>query len=91
MPGVPSGVDWTPLWYKELTIRAAYAYGPERRADGTRDTFEVALDLMRTWAPRLVPLVGRPHELAEYREAFAAAINTGNSRTVKAVFAIHGR
>ena len=91
MPGIPSGVDWTPLWYKELTIRAAYAYGPERRADGTRETFEIALDLMRTWAPRLVPLVGRPHELAEYREAFAAAINTRNSRAVKTVFAIHGR
>ncbi|MCH7721699.1 MAG: alcohol dehydrogenase catalytic domain-containing protein, partial [Planctomycetes bacterium] len=29
MPGTPSGVDWTPMWYKELTVRAAYAYGPE--------------------------------------------------------------
>lgn len=30
MPGIPSGIDWTAIWYKELKLQAAYAYGPER-------------------------------------------------------------
>ena len=88
MPGVPSGVDWTPLWFKELTIHAAYAYGPERYADGTRETFEIAIDLMRDWADRLMPLVGTPFELADHRAALACALNIGRSKAVKTVFVI---
>lgn len=89
MPGIPTGVDWTPLWYKELTIHAAYAYGPERCADGSRETFDIALDLMRTWGPELAPLVGTPYELTDYRAAFAAALNTGTSKAIKTVFAVN--
>ncbi len=90
MPGVPRGVDWTPMWYKELTVHAAYAYGPERCADGVRDTFDVALGHMREWGARLAPLVGRPFALADYRAALSAALNTGRSKVVKTVFAVHG-
>ncbi len=89
MPGVPRGVDWTPMWFKELTVLAAYAYGPERQADGTRDTFEVAIDLMSTWGANLAKLVGPPFALTDFRAAFASALNTGRSRTVKTVFAVN--
>ena len=67
----------------------AYAYGPERQADGTRDTFEVAIDLMSTWGAKLAKLVGPPFALADFRRAFASALNTGQSRTVKTVFAVN--
>ncbi len=89
MPGIPSGVDWTPLWFKELTIRAAYAYGPERYAGKACETFDVANDLMSRWGPKLAKLVGPPHALTDYRAAFAAAIDTGHSRVVKTVFEIN--
>jgi threonine dehydrogenase-like Zn-dependent dehydrogenase len=89
MPGVPRGVDWTPLWFKELTIRAAYAYGPERCPDGERETLDIALDLVRDLGPKLAPLVGPPFELADYRAAFASALNTGKSRAVKTVFVLN--
>ena len=88
MPGIPSGVDWTPLWFKELTIRAAYAYGPERCADGKRETFEIAIELAQQWAPKLEPLVGNPYSLKDYRSAFAAALNTRKSGAFKTVFGI---
>ncbi len=88
MPGMPSGVDWTPLWFKELTIHATYAYGPERYADGARETFDIAIDLMRTWGAKLAMLVGPPHELADYRAAFASAIDPRQSGVVKTVFAL---
>lgn len=86
MPGIPSGVDWTPVWYKELSIHAAYAYGREGDDQGSRTTFDVAIELMRTWGIRLAPLVGAPFELSEYRGAFAAAMDTGRSGIVKTVF-----
>lgn len=89
MPGAPWGVDWTPIWFKEMTIRAAYAYGPERCADGEKETFLLAIDLMRAWGPRLAALVGPPHELGDYRAAIASALHTGRSGVAKTVFAIN--
>lgn len=88
MPGVPRGVDWTPMWYKELTVHAAYAYGPQRWAGGVRDTFEVAIELLGDAKSRIAPLVGEPFTLADFRAAFASALNTSESGTVKTVFAI---
>jgi len=90
MPGIPRGVDWTAMWFKELTVHAAYAYGPEHCADGEKETFHLAIELMRTWGPRLAALVGPPHDLHDYRAAIASALNTGRSGVVKTVFAING-
>lgn len=87
MPGTPFGVDWTPMWFKELTVCASYAYGPENRPSGQQDTFELAIDLMKEWAPRLESLVGKPHAIADYRAAFASALRTGHSGVAKTVFA----
>lgn len=89
MPGIPSGVDWTPLWYKELTIRAAYAYGSEHHGGDQRDTFDIAIDLMRSWGKRLAPLVGKTHVLSDYRAAIRSALDTGRSGVVKSVFAVN--
>ncbi len=87
MPGAPAAIDWTPLWFKELTVRAAYAYGPERRPDGVRDTFEIAIDLMQSLGPKLTPLVGSPFELGDYQAALRSALNTGTSGVVKTIIA----
>jgi threonine dehydrogenase-like Zn-dependent dehydrogenase len=89
MPAIPRGIDWTPLWYKELTLHAAYAYGRESSDDHRRETFDMAFDLMRTWAQKLIPLTGMPFALTRYREAFACALKTGQSAAVKTLFAIN--
>ncbi len=86
MPGMPRGVDWTPIWFKELTVQAAYAYGREG-ARGGRDTFEVALELMKDRAPRFAKLVGTPFPLRQYRAAIQQALSTGRSKVVKTVVA----
>ena len=94
MPGVPSNIDWTAIWYKELSLHAAYAYGVER-PDGTqttrsrpRHTCERALELLKTWGDRLERLVGEPFALSDYRDALRAALFTGRSGAVKTVFQI---
>ncbi|MCG3129601.1 MAG: D-arabitol-phosphate dehydrogenase [Phycisphaerae bacterium] len=88
MPSIPSGVDWTPLWFKELTLKATYAYGPERIGERTCDTFEIAIELFRTWGPRLTPMLSRPFELADYTAALGCAADTGRSGAAKTVFRI---
>lgn len=89
MPGIPRGVDLTPLWFKELTVHAAYAYGREDRPGGVCDTFDVAIELMGQWGDKLKHLVGPAFALQDYRKALAAAINTGASRSVKTVFCVN--
>jgi len=85
MPGIPRRVDWTPMWFEELTVRSSYAYGREDHHGKTRDTFEIALELMTTWGDKLARLVGPPHALEDYRAALAAALATGRSGAVKTV------
>ena len=46
---------------------------------------------MKTWGPKLAPLVGRPYELEDYRAAFATALNAGKSRAVKTIFKVNPR
>jgi threonine dehydrogenase-like Zn-dependent dehydrogenase len=84
MPGIPAGVDWTPLWYKELTLSAAYAYGVE--GPDRRPTFELTLERLGPIADQAAALVGEPFALTDYRAAFRAALDTGTSGTVKTVF-----
>ncbi len=88
MPGIPHGVDWTAIWFKELNVHAAYAYGPEHHAGGVKDTILLAIELMREWGARLADLVGPPYDLRDYRAAIASALHAGRSGVVKTVFAI---
>jgi threonine dehydrogenase-like Zn-dependent dehydrogenase len=87
MPGIPSGVDWTTIWFKELTVHAAYAYGQEQ-VTGARSTFELSLELLCEHGARLRPLVGEPFELRDYRRAVDTALHAGASRSVKTVFRV---
>lgn len=90
MPGVPRGVDWTPMWFKELTVHAAYAYGPERWAGGKRETFDLTIELMAKSSANLAALVGEPFALADFRAAFRSALNTSVAGAVKTIFRING-
>lgn len=88
MPAIPKNVDWTSIWYKELNVRAAYAYGTEQRAGRRVTTFALALELLAQIGTELRPLLGQPFALSEYREAVRAALNTRESRSVKTVFRV---
>ncbi len=93
MPGIPSNIDWTAIWYKELSVHAAYAYGPEQVIDDAGkprrvQTWDLAVEMLSDWGDRLAPLVGEPFALGDYRRAFQAALFTGVSGAAKTVFRI---
>jgi threonine dehydrogenase-like Zn-dependent dehydrogenase len=90
MPGVPKNVDWTTLWFKELDVRGAYAYGLEEYGNERLRTFELALRLLADKRIDLAPLVTHRFPLAEYRQAIRTALLTGKYRSVKTVFDISG-
>ncbi len=86
MPAVPSGIDWTAIWYKELTVRGCYAYGVETWNGERVRTFALALRFLAERAPLLSRLVGARFPLAAWREAIASALDTGRSGAAKTVF-----
>jgi threonine dehydrogenase-like Zn-dependent dehydrogenase len=78
------GLDWTPVWLKELTLRGSLTYG--FHAGGDRGAFEEALDLIASGRAPVAPLVTHTFPLAEHARALATATDKGQSRSVKVAF-----
>ncbi|MGD8902644.1 MAG: zinc-binding dehydrogenase, partial [Anaerolineae bacterium] len=85
--GVPKGVDWTPVWFHELTIKGAYAVAMEDHQGHRMRTYEVGLELMAQNKLDLSPLLTHRFKLSEYKQAFRTLADRGRSRALKAVFA----
>lgn len=78
-------IDFTRVWYRQLTVAGIFAYGPAPFRGQHRDIYEITLDLLRGSAagPGLVTHV---FGLEEYRAAIAAALDKGGSQSVKVAF-----
>jgi threonine dehydrogenase-like Zn-dependent dehydrogenase len=84
MPSVRSCLDLSALWFKEVNLAGAYAYGSEEHGGERVRSFDLALRL----APEieLETLVGPRFRLREYREAITASRAAGRNGYVKVVF-----
>ena len=89
MPGIPTGVDWTSLWYKELRLLGAYAYGwEELPIRGRVKTMQLALEYLGQGGGKVARLVNRRFPLTEYRQALDQAFNAGRTGSFKVVFEV---
>jgi threonine dehydrogenase-like Zn-dependent dehydrogenase len=84
MPSARSCLDLTALWYKEVRLAGAYAYGVEEYQGERLQTFELALRI----APEigLETMVGPRFKLRHYREAVATARASGRNGHIKVAF-----
>jgi L-iditol 2-dehydrogenase len=80
------GIDWTPLWLKELTLRGSLCYGEHRHLSPARDAFREAADLTASRAVALKALVTHLYPLADYRTALATAMDRQGSESIKVAF-----
>jgi threonine dehydrogenase-like Zn-dependent dehydrogenase len=81
-----NGLDWTPLWLKELTVRGSLCYGVHQHASPARNAFDEAAALIAGGRAPIAPLLTHTFPLAEYRTALAAAMDKGDARSVKVAF-----
>lgn len=87
MPGIPSGIDWTSAWYKELRVHGSYAYGWEHLPDGRKvKTIQLALEYLLAAKGKLKAMVSRKFPLTEYRAAIENAFRTDRPGNFKTVF-----
>lgn len=84
--GNPGKIDWTPVWFKELTLKGVYGY-QEHEFDGRREhNFEMALRLHAEGRLDLSPLVTHKFGLDEWREALEVAFNKSEHHAIKIAF-----
>lgn len=80
------GVDWTPIWLKELELRGTFWSGVrEHEGLSVHDT-ELALDWMARDKLDLSPLLTHKYHLADYRRALTDAIHRRRSGVLKSAF-----
>ena len=84
--GVMGGLDWTPLWLKELTVRGSVYYGAHAHAPAERGDFAEAAELIATGKANVRPLLTHTFSLADYREAIATAMDKRGEGSVKVAF-----
>ncbi|MBM3750417.1 MAG: zinc-binding dehydrogenase [Acidimicrobiia bacterium] len=80
------GLDWTPLWLKELTFRGTLAYGSHGHSGASVSAFNEAADLIASGRADVEPLVTHQFPLADHARALAAARAKHGGASVKVVF-----
>jgi threonine dehydrogenase-like Zn-dependent dehydrogenase len=90
LAAVPRGVDWTPIWLREIAVQGS-AYYAEEEVEGRRvRAIEIAVDLLASDRVDLQPLVTHRFRLADYRTAIATALDRRRHRAVKVVLVPSG-
>ena len=85
-----NGLDWTPLWLKELTVRGSLCYGAHAHASPERTAFDEAATLVASGRAPIRPLLTHTFPLNEYRRAIDVARDKGGEESVKVAFRFRG-
>ena len=80
------GLDWTPLWIKELTFKGTLAYGSHAHGGAETHAFVEAASLVASGRAPIAGLVTHEFPLARYRDALSEARAKGHGDSVKVVF-----
>jgi len=80
------GLDWTPLWMKELTFRGTLAYGGHSHGGTPTHAFLDAAAMIDDGRAPVARLVTHEYPLSDYRTALQTARAKGLDESVKVVF-----
>ncbi|MDD4496482.1 MAG: alcohol dehydrogenase catalytic domain-containing protein [Eubacteriales bacterium] len=76
-------MDWTLIWFKELTLYGVYGYGTDIQYGETRRTHSIALELLSTGKIDPKPLVTHVFSLKDYKSAIDVASNKKKHKSIK--------
>ncbi|MGQ0570595.1 MAG: zinc-dependent alcohol dehydrogenase [Armatimonadota bacterium] len=85
LAAVPRGVDWTPIWLREIRLHGTFIYAQEEVEGRTTRSIDLAMDLLASGRIDLRPLVTHRFRLSDYRRAIAVALHKGRHQAVKVV------
>jgi threonine dehydrogenase-like Zn-dependent dehydrogenase len=84
--GSTGKIDWTPLWFKELTMVGTLASSIEEYQGQRIRCFPLALDFMAQGKVDLASLLTHTFRLDDYRRALAMNMNKSRHRLVHSAF-----
>ena len=87
---VPRRFEWTPLYFKEISIIGSNAFGVEEFEGRRRHSMEIYLDLVASKRIDMTPILTHRFTLEEWRAAFLACGEQGRSGAVKVLFEYPG-
>jgi threonine dehydrogenase-like Zn-dependent dehydrogenase len=83
---MPRRFEWTPLYFKEVSIIGSNAFGVEDFEGEARHAMAIYLDLVRTRRFDGTPIITHRFRLDEWRRAFLACGRQDRSGAVKVLF-----
>ena len=83
---VPRGIDWTPIWFKELTVRGTLCSSTDTYEGKTKRSFEWALELVNDGKIKVDHLLTHVWELEEYVKMIETATGKGDTSCIKQAF-----
>lgn len=83
---IPRRFEWTPLYFKELSIIGSNAFGIEEIGGRRMHAMEWYFELIRERHVDVTPIITHRFSLDRYREAFLACYHQGESGAVKVLF-----
>jgi threonine dehydrogenase-like Zn-dependent dehydrogenase len=87
LAGVAKGVDWTPVWFRELQVTGNHDYAEEHYQGKTARTYQITLDWLAQGKLDLTPLLTHRFRLENARRAFALLLTKKSAnKAIKAVF-----
>jgi threonine dehydrogenase-like Zn-dependent dehydrogenase len=84
--GSTGKIDWTPLWFRELTVVGTLASGIEEYQGQWIRCHKLALDFMAQGKVDLASLLTHTFRLGDYRRALAMNMNKSRHRLVHSAF-----
>jgi threonine dehydrogenase-like Zn-dependent dehydrogenase len=83
LAAAPHGIDWTPIWLREVSVRGSFAYAREQVDGRTARAVELAMELLASGQVDLRPLITHRFALSEWRHAVAVALDKRRHRAIK--------
>lgn len=84
--GIVGGIDWTPVWFKELTIRGTLCSSTDTFEGETKRSFEWARDMVSTRRIKVDHLLTHIWKLEQLPQMIETATTKGNSGCIKQAF-----
>jgi threonine dehydrogenase-like Zn-dependent dehydrogenase len=83
---MPARFEWTPLYFKEISLVGSNAFGIEEWKGRRQHAMEWYLEWVASGQLDCTPIITHRFTLRDYREAFLACYDQGRSRAVKVLF-----
>ncbi len=88
LASAPRGVDWTPMWLREVSVRGSFAYSTEIVEGRRVRSVDLAMELIADGSAGLGRMVTHRFPLADYRRAVGVALDKRRHRAVKVALEI---